>query len=369
MPASTCSLPWSQSGEGKGGPEKTARDAFRLGPVYSTGIGSGQGINHLFAHYDGKAKTTVMDRWSVYFSVPEVDTIGSEKGRTGSNLLPQLRKAWDGSDLTFGYADRTKSIVVDEHTYRLVAVVGVQPGRAKTLLEDVDAGTPQRYLWLPALAPGTPEEDVEVPEQIDLTEITEGWPAPQMDLAARLLAAHEGRATGVVLFKFPDAARNKIRTNRKRKNRGESSNPALDGHLGLCRMKAAAALALLHGEREVTGQFWDMSEVLMAMSQATRASVEAQLAEKGRSANRARGQAEGERAVVADEVKEDAATRRVAQNILRWLGRHGEGTYAKVRKDSVASEDRKYFADALDRLVQAGSVEIVGDVIKLAAKC
>ena len=141
------------SGDGKGGPEKTAKDAFRLGPVYSTGIGSGQGINHLFAHYDGKAKTTVMDRTSVYFSVPEVDTIGSEKGRTGSNLLPQLRKAWDGSDLTFGYADRTKSIVVDEHTYRLVAVVGVQPGRAETLLEDVDAGTPQRYLWLPALAP------------------------------------------------------------------------------------------------------------------------------------------------------------------------------------------------------------------------
>ena len=164
-PPSTCSSPWSAlSGDGKGGPEKTARDAFRLGPVYTTGIGSGQGINHLFAHYDGKAKMTVMDRWSVYFSVPEVDTIGSENGRTGSNLLPQLRKAWDGSDLTFGYADRTKSIVVDEHTYRLVAVVGVQPGRAGDLLNDVDAGTPQRYLWLPARRPGTPMEDVEAPE-------------------------------------------------------------------------------------------------------------------------------------------------------------------------------------------------------------
>ena len=133
-------------------------------------------------------------------------------------------------------------------------------------------------------------------------------------------------------------------------------------------MKAAAALALLHGEREVTGQFWDMSEALMAMSQATRASVEAQLAEKGRSANRARGQAEGERAVVAEEVSEDAAIKRVAQTILRWLEKHGEGTYAEVRKDSVASEDRKYFDDALDRLVQAGSVEVVDDEIKLAAQ-
>ena len=67
-----------------------------------------------------------------------------------------------------------------------------------------------------------------------------------MDLAARLIAAQEGRATGGGVVEFPDVAR-VIRTNRKRKNRGESTDPALDGHLGLCRMKAAAALALLHG--------------------------------------------------------------------------------------------------------------------------
>ncbi len=78
------------------------------------------------------------------------------------------------SDVTFGYADRNKAIVVDEHSYRLVAVVGVQPGRAKTLLGDVDAGTPQRYLWLPSLAPGTPEADVAAPEPINLGEITRG---------------------------------------------------------------------------------------------------------------------------------------------------------------------------------------------------
>ena len=363
------------SGEGKGGAEATAKEAFRLGgSIYTTGIGSGQGVNHLFAHYDGKARRTVMDRWSVYFSVPEVDIIGSEKGRTGSNLLPQLRKVWDGANLTFGYADRTKSISVAEHTYRLSMVVGVQPARAGTLLSDVDGGTPQRYLWLPTDAPNTPMEDVEAPEPIDLREIAEGWPEPQTDafgnLAERLQAADEGHpAEQERLLSLPDAARDQIRTNRKRKNRREVTDPALDGHLGMCRMKAAAALALLHKEREVPPEFWEMSGVLMEKSQATRASVEAQLAEKGRVVNRARGRAEGERAVVAEEVKDEAAVKRVAQGILRWLNRHGEGTYAKVRKDGCAGRDRDHFGPALDWLVDAGSVVVVDDMIKLAAKC
>ena len=46
--------------------------------VYVTGPGSGEGINHLFAHYDKatrKRGTTVFNRRNVYFSVHEVDTL------------------------------------------------------------------------------------------------------------------------------------------------------------------------------------------------------------------------------------------------------------------------------------------------------
>jgi hypothetical protein len=106
-----------------------------------------------------------------------------------------------------------------------------------------------------------------------------------------------------------------------------------------------------------------MSGALMAMSQATRAGVETRLAEKERTANRARGRAEGERAVVAEEVRDDAAIKRVARGMVRGLERHGEGTYSEIRK-RVAGRDA-----ALERLEEAGSVEIVDNVIKLAAKC
>jgi hypothetical protein len=277
-----------------------------------------------------------------------------------------LRKAWDGADLTFGYADRTKAIVVEGHGYRLAMVVGVQPGRAGALLDDVDGGTPQRYLWLPATAPDTPMEDVAAPEPMDLRDIADGWPGT--GLAGRLVAAAEAEQPVRVLG-FPDAAREEVRTNRKRKMRGESTDPALDGHLGLCRMKAAAALALLHGERSVTTDMWDMSAVLMAMSQATRAGVEAQLSEKEEVVNRARGRAEGVRSVVADEVREDEAVKRVARGVVRWLGKNGSATQGMVKKQACASRDRRYFHPALDRLVEAGTVVVIGDEVKLGATC
>lgn len=55
---------------------------------------------------------------------------------------------------------------------------------------------------------------------------------------------------------------------------------------------------------------------------------------------------------------------------LRWLNKHGGGACAEVRRDGCAGRDRKlYFDAALDRLVEAGSVVVVDDGIKLAGTC
>src|SRR5262249_8481868 len=82
-------------GDGGGGPEGAAGDAGQTDSASVTGPGSGEGINHLFAHYDrNDAKKggngTVFDRHEVYFSVPEVDTLASLGARSGSTLLTQL---------------------------------------------------------------------------------------------------------------------------------------------------------------------------------------------------------------------------------------------------------------------------------------
>jgi hypothetical protein len=140
--------------------------------------------------------------------------------------------------------------------------------------------------------------------------------------------------------------------------RGESTDSALDGHLLLCRIKVALALALLHNCREVTQQFWEMSEVVMAVSQETRRGVEAELAERTEQRNRARGRAEGVRAVEADTVREDATVKRVAQAIVRKLEKLGGSGGRSAVREGVAHRDRPCFDAALDRLIDAGQVDV-----------
>ena len=42
------------------------------------------------------------------FSVPEVDTLTALGNRQGATLMPILRSAWSGEQLSFAYADPTQ---------------------------------------------------------------------------------------------------------------------------------------------------------------------------------------------------------------------------------------------------------------------
>jgi len=168
------------------------------------------------------------------FSVPEIDTLTALANRNGTTLLPQLRKAWSGEALTFNYVDRTKALVIEEHTYRLSLVAGIQPGRGRSLIEDSDGGTPQRFVWLPTHDREAPREPPPAPKQFDLRDIANGWPGGS-DLAARL--AMNGQRIRPFVFTLPPKARTLIDHNAWAKLRGESTHSALDGHLGLCHQQ------------------------------------------------------------------------------------------------------------------------------------
>jgi hypothetical protein len=106
----------------------------------------------------------------------------------------------------------------------------------------------------------------------------------------------------------------------------------------------------------------------MTVSQETRDSVAAQLSDREAKQNLYRGKLEGVRAVAAENVRADVAIKRVANGTVRYLGGRGETARGAVRK-SVRSTDRGYFAEALERLIAAGQVEIVsglpGDLLRL----
>jgi hypothetical protein len=328
------------SGEGKGTAERAAKAAFRTGPIFTTGIGSGEGINHMFGFYDKDSRSTVMQRHSVLFSVPEIDSLAALGGRNGSTLLSQLRKAWSGEALTFGYADRSKALEIPEHAYRLSLVTGIQQGRAGTLLDDSDGGTPQRFVWIPVTDPDAPDDTPEAPEALDLTPMANGWP------------------DGIYLIDLPPEVEQLVRANAKAKLRGQSTDPALDGHLMLCRIKVAAALALVHLERKVSLKMWELSGQVMAASRATRSGIEEHLAQQQARVNTARGKAEGARASAAESVKDEMACKRICQNVLRLLDQREPQNWSDLRRH-IARRDRRLFDDAVDTLVAAGTVEIL----------
>lgn len=350
------------SGGGKGAAESAAADAIHItstegAEIETATVGSGEGIGHLYAHRE--RGTVVRDKYAVLFTVPEVDNLVALTGRQGSTLLPQLRSAWSGERLGFAYADPKKALPIARHDYRMGLVLGIQPGRAAPILDDADGGTPQRFLWMPVNDPDAPEVPPDTPEPLELA-LGGVWEARggQQDPFSS--------AAGLVVLPIPDVARDTIIVNRRSRLRGEGE--ALDGHALQARLKIAAALALLAGRRAMSEEDWDLAGVVMEVSDATRRGVVEYLSTKATQSNRAKGEAEGMRAVVvADRVAEESL-KRVARRILGRLRGTGEALRSDLRR-GVAARDRAHFDEALERLLDAGTVEVEkadrGEMIKL----
>ncbi|MFI6759438.1 hypothetical protein ACIBF5_09895 [Micromonospora sp. NPDC050417] len=328
------------SGAGKGAAESAAADAIDFGELDVSSLGSGEGIAHLFMSRNRKGDLTQHTE-SALLSVPEIDSLTALGSRTGATLMPELRKAWSGERLGFGYADPAKRLPVPSHKYRLCLVAGVQPGRAGGLLGESDGGTPQRFIWLPATDPIAPDEAPVAPAPWK-------WKLPTWPLGES--------GTGRVVLPVCEEAQRVIIGVRLAQLRGQVT--ALDGHALLARLKVAAALALLDNRAEVSAADWELSEVVATVSQRTRNEVVAELERVESVRNRRRGEAEADRAVIVDERTEEETVKRVARTLVRKLTGAGDWiAHSKLRRD-LANRSRSYFDAAIDRLLDAGQIDV-----------
>lgn len=336
-----------KSGSGKGAAEAVATEAVPVGDLITHKTGSGEGIAHGY-----KRRTKDGVEWlddnpdhAVLFSVPEIDTLSALGNRQGATLMPELRSAWSGETLGFGYADPSKRLPIEAHQYRLCLVAGIQPGRAQSLLDDADGGTPQRFLWMPAVDPDAPDTPPSAPPPWR-------WTPPNTSAKAVLK-----QPSGRIHMSLCQTAHTEIDQNRLARLRGDGE--ALDGHGLLARLKVAAALALLDSRLDVTEEDWTLAGVIHRKSDATRAGIQRHLAQAGEQRNAARAMAEAQRSQIVAETVEEATIRKVAQAAKRKL-KAGEWVPRGEIRKAITSSQRGFFDAAMDRLEAAGDIEIEG---------
>jgi hypothetical protein len=282
------------SGKGKGAATAVASEFLGVeGKFMSEEVGTSQGIDSSFSESVPKLGTVQFNDVA-FFYVPEIDTVKAHAEMSGSALLPTLRKIWSGEPLGAKYAAKERRRQVRAHAYRAAVVAGIQPKRSGVLLDDVDGGTPQRWLWLPVTDPLAPRRT----DRLKAPPYTGTPPHLEWDVwlpcGERRGEKDEPEPVEVkTRYEIPVCreAVNAIIDARELNLVSEAAS--MDSHSLLTRLKVAALLSFIDGRLEVTAADWELALSVMWISNATRADCQRALAEaeEEEHAKRGRGRA------------------------------------------------------------------------------
>lgn len=324
------------SGVGKGVATRAAEGFLSVPPgggrlIVERPLGSGEGMAHVFTDTDDETGEDTPAIHSVWFDVPEVDTLTALVGRKASTLASEVRKMFTGEGLGFQNADATRRKIVPAHSYRAALVAGVQPRKAGPLLDDAAGGTPQRFLWMPATDPGAPDELPPAPAPLV-------WSSPVL--------ATEHRRTHLTVARSITAV---LQDERRARLREELTDD--NGQQSLVRLKVAALLALLARRTDVTEPDWSLADYVMGVSDRTRTRMREALRADAVEAVRARAEARA----AFDEHHDTAAVERTARKILAKLDT--DPVSANTVRRALGPTLRDYFEAATDELIRRGLVD------------
>ncbi len=328
-----------KSGDGKSTTFDCGAEVLGLSQEHlEIGLGSGEGMIESFLEEQripdprDPTKTILtkqlVDPPSRIFNVDEVEQLGKASGRDGSTMMSILRTALTGGALKSANATAERRRSVQSKSYRLVAFVGVQPGLSGILLNDQDAGTPQRLLWISTIDKTLPE----LGEEPD-------WPGSLEWQGGVMFLDHYE-------VQYPDHIKQMLRAKRLDMVKRGIGDP-LESHMMLTRLKVAAALAFLHDEIDITDQWWDISGYLMEWSKKEQDKCKKALAEVGARSAKSRGRM----AVIEEEAAETMRMDTVKRKIVASL------PMAKRKlRDKFSAKQREIFDQAVDELISAGTI-------------
>ncbi|MFL0276990.1 hypothetical protein [Mycobacterium sp. SMC-19] len=240
-----------RSGSGKGVTDKLARTVWPRDDIHEEGLGSGQGIHDLF-----KETKDPEDRITrALITVSEIDHLTALNAGQGNNTRAAFKAALTGDRLGSKGASTATTRSVPADSYRLGLSISAQFGHCGVLLDDVSGGTPQRLVWGSVTDPSIPDIPGPEPDRVLATNLP-GWALADKPV--------------LIQYGTPQIAEY-VAAGLLANQRGEVD--ALDGHRTLTRLKVAAALAILDHRSVISELDWQLSEVVMAKSDATRNAV------------------------------------------------------------------------------------------------
>ncbi|MBP2455684.1 hypothetical protein [Mycolicibacterium lutetiense] len=322
-----------RSGSGKGVTDKLARLLWSA-DIHEEGLGSGQGIHELF-----KETKDPEDRITrALFTVSEIDHLTALASGRENNTLAAVKAGLTGDRLGSKGASSATTRSVPADSYRLCLSISAQYGHTAVILDDVSGGTPQRVVWGSVTDPTIPDTPGPEPDHVLDTNLPD-WALKDKPV--------------ILQYGTPDIAEY-VAAGLLANQRGEVD--AIDGHRTLTRLKVAAALAILDHRMVVSARDWELSEAIMAQSDATRATV----LEYDRQAARAKARERAMSRAAGEQFISDHKLDRAKKSILRWLERDGQLARHDLRR-KLKADLRDHFDPAIAELA-AGSMIAVTSV-------
>lgn len=251
-----------ESGASKTASAKAAREILgcAVSDEWVKPIGSGEGLIDAYYRWtakdpekpDGPRVLALADEWErrCLLVVDEGELLEKYAQRTGSSLSEFLRTALTGGNL--GAANRKSGAAGDRSvpadSYRLVSVMNIHPRHADVLLAGESTGMPQRFLWVLAKDMTLPNSLEDVPQWPDSLD----WVPPDLESGD---------------IEYPKSIQREVMQLNLDMQHGKKT--ARESHATLTRLKVALALALLHSERTITRQWWELAGKLSKASLST----------------------------------------------------------------------------------------------------
>lgn len=327
----------------KGGATTVARQLVPVAtPVRN--LGSGEGLVDQYMSIATKGNPAHQIHRSLIFSVNEIDDVAALANRSGATLMSVVRSGFSGEQLGHSYARNRATPPLDPHTYRMLVLLSVQPGRAGWLLDDVAGGTLQRIMWFPAI-------DRRVRAGAGRWQIC---PLPLPDPADLDAWQRYPRE-----LQIPPEAEAVIQIESVKRHNGEAN--ALDGHALFSREKLAFGLAVLDGRLEMSLQDWRLSGVAAKVSAYIRDQVTVLLEDERTRAVVREGQLRGIAREAADAERYAATEDRIITVGARALDKLRAAPGRRMTNDALVhdsfnSRDRPACRAALAQMEHGGAI-------------